>query len=173
MASKKKKTHKPQQLNKFQEKLKGLGNPKNLNKDQLVQLAQGFSVKYALTLEETILEQHKDKITLRNTVEFQQKIIDENKKGIGILVDKYEDRIEELEKDIETLTKQRNESTRAYNGLAQMGKFAEGMGIDLQSAQEDLPEAEKNKYNFKQTDTVLESGKVNTEMKLTLKKKDN
>ena len=52
-----------------------------------------------------------------------------------------------------------------------MGKFAQQMGIDLQSAQEDLPEDEKNKYDFKQTDTLMESGKVKTEMKLTPKKK--
>ena len=95
----------------------------------------------------------------------------ENKQGISILVDKYEDRIGELEKQIEDLTKQRNEGTRAYNGLAQMGKFAVDMGIDLQSAKDDLPEAEKNKYHFKQTDTVMESGKVKHEMKLTPKQK--
>ena len=101
----------------------------------------------------------------------QKQTIDENKKGISILVDKYEDRIGELEKQIEELTKQRNESTRAYNGLAQMGKFAEDMGIDLQSAKDDLPEAEKNKYDFKQTDTVMESGKVKHQMFLKPKQR--
>ena len=101
----------------------------------------------------------------------QKQTIDENKKGVETLIDKYEDIREELEKQVEELTKQRNEGTRAYNGLAQMGKFAEDMGIDLQSAKDDLPEAKKNKYHFKQTDTVLESGKVKHEMKLTPKKK--
>ena len=108
---------------------------------------------------------------LSGVLNSQNILLKDNKKGISILVDKYEDQIEELEKQVEELTKQRNEGTRAYNGLAQMGKYAEGIGIDLQSAKDDLPEAEKNKYDFKQTDTVLESGKVNTEMKLTLKKK--
>ena len=115
-----------------------------------------------------------DADNIRNLSEIlhsQKLTIDENKKGISILVDKYEDRIGELEKQIEELTKQRNESTRAYNGLAQMGKFAEDMGIDLQSAKEDLPEAEKNKYDFKQTDTVMESGKVKHEMFLKPKQK--
>ena len=101
----------------------------------------------------------------------QNLALKENKNGISILVDKYEDRIGELEKQIEELTKQRNESTRAYNGLAQMGKFAEDMGIDLQSASADLPEAEKNKYDFKQTDTVMESGKVKHEMFLKPKQR--
>ncbi len=115
-----------------------------------------------------------DADNIRNLSEIlhsQKLTIDENKKGISILVDKYEDRIGELEKQIEELTKQRNESPSAYNGLAQMGKFAEDMGIDLQSASADLPEAEKNKYSFKQTDTLMESGKVKHEIKLTPNKK--
>jgi len=94
----------------------------------------------------------------------------ENKEGISILVDKYEDRIGELEKQIEELTKQRNEGTRAYNGLNYMANAAEKMGIDLETAGKDLPEAEKNKYDFKQTDTLMESGKVKHEIKLTPKK---
>jgi len=101
----------------------------------------------------------------------QKQTIDENKKGISILVDKYEDRIGELEKQIEELTKQRNDSLRAYNGLNYMANAAEKMGIDLETAGRDLPEAEKNKYDFKQTDTLMESGKVKHEIKLTPKKK--
>ena len=108
---------------------------------------------------------------LSGVLNSQNILLKDNKKGISMLVDKYEDRIAELEKQAEELTKQRNDSTRAYNGLAQIGKFAQQMGIDLQSAQEDLPEDEKNKYDFKQTDTLMESGKVKTEMKLTPKKK--
>ena len=93
----------------------------------------------------------------------------ENKKGISILVDKYEDRVEELEKQVEQLTKQRNEGIRAYNGLNTMANAAEKMGIDLETAGRDLPEAEKNKYDFSQTDTVMESGKVKHVIKLTPK----
>jgi coproporphyrinogen III oxidase-like Fe-S oxidoreductase len=117
-------------------------------------------------------KQDADNIKNLSEILHSQKLtIDENKKGISILVDKYEDRIDELEKQIEELTKQRNESTRAYNGLAQMGKFAEDMDIDLQSAKDDLPETEKNKYDFKQTDTVMESGKVKHEMFLKPKQR--
>ena len=156
---------------KFVNNLRGMGNPQKLSHEQLSQLAQGFSVKYAVHLETMIGELLRDKETLRNTCDWQLQHINQLKKTTEAIVDKYEDRFEQFEKDIETLTKQRNESTRAYNGLAQMGKFAEGMGIDLQSAQEDLPEAEKNKYDFSQTDTVMESGKVKHEIKLTPKKK--
>ena len=108
---------------------------------------------------------------LSEVLKAQNETAKESKKGFSIIIDRYEDQIKELEKDIETLTSQRNESTRAYNGLAQFGKFAEDMGIDLQSAQKDLPEAEKNKYSFKQTDTLMESGKVKHEIKLTPNKK--
>ena len=100
----------------------------------------------------------------------QNLTLKENKKGISILVDKYEDRIGELEKQIEELTKQRNDSLRAYNGLNYMANAAEKMGIDLETAGRDLPEDEKNKYDFKQTDTLMESGKVKHEIKLTPKK---
>ena len=106
-------------------------------------------------------------------MDWQKDHINQLKKMNELLVDKYEDRLEELEKDIETLTKQRNESIRAYNGLAEMGKFAEDMGIDLQSAKDSLPEAEKNKYDFKQTDTLMENGKVKHIIKLTPKKEKN
>ena len=110
---------------------------------------------------------------LSGVLNSQNILLKDNKKGISMLVDKYEDQIAELEKQVEELTKQRNDSTRAYNGLAQMGKFAEDMGIDLQSAKDDLPEAEKNKYDFKQTDKVLESGKVSTTIHLKRKKGSN
>ena len=106
-------------------------------------------------------------------LDWQKDHINSLKKMNEMLVDRHEDQIEELEKQIEELTLQRNEGIRAYNGLAQMGKFAEDMGIDLQSAKDDLPEAEKNKYDFKQTDKVLESGKVSTTIHLKRKKGSN
>ena len=156
--------------NKIKKILFNLGNPKELNRDQLSQLAQGFNVKYALGLEETVLEQHKDKLSLQKTVSFQQKIIEENKKGIATLVDKYEDHVEDLEKQLQECNAKRAEAVRAYNGLHSLGKFAEEQGIDLKNAKEDLPESEKNKYNFSQKHTVLESGKVKHEFFLKPKK---
>ena len=97
--------------------------------------------------------------------------IKENKTNVAYLIDKYEDQIEELQRQVEELTKQRNDGIRAYNGLNTMANAAEKMGIDLETAGKDLPEAEKNKYDFKQTDTLMESGKVKHEIKLTPKKK--
>ena len=100
----------------------------------------------------------------------QKKIIDENKKGIATLIDKYEDHIKDLEKQLQECNFKRGEVTRAYNGLHTLGKFAEEQGIDIKNAKEDLPESEKNKYNFSQKHTVLESGKVKHEFFLKPKK---
>jgi len=160
--SKKRKKLTPQQLKKWRKDTNACEHDK-VGYQALMNLANGMFARSKQDAEEM------KKIV--GVLDWQKDHINSLKKMNEMLVDRYEDAIENLEKQIETLTKQRNDSTRAYNGLAQMGKFAEDMGIDLQSAKDDLPEAEKNKYDFKQTDTVLESGKVKTEMKLTPKKK--
>jgi len=160
--SKKRKKITPQQLKKWRKDTNACEHDK-VGYQALMNLANGMFARSKQDAEEM------KKIV--GVLDWQKDHINSLKKMNEMLVDRYEDAIENLEKQIETLTKQRNDSTRAYNGLAQMGKFAEDMGIDLQSAKDDLPEAEKNKYDFKQTDTVLESGKVKTEMKLTPKKK--
>jgi len=160
--SKKRKKITPQQLKKWRKDTNACEHDK-VGYQALMNLANGMFARSKQDAEEM------KKII--GVLDWQKDHINSLKKMNEMLVDRYEDAIENLEKQIETLTKQRNDSTRAYNGLAQMGKFAEDMGIDLQSAKDDLPEAEKNKYDFKQTDTVLESGKVKTEMKLTPKKK--
>jgi len=48
------------------------------------------------------------------------------------------------------------EITRAYNGIAEMGKFAEELGINIKEHQKQLPE-----HEFNQKHTLLESGRVN------------
>ena len=70
-----------------------------------------------------------------------------------------------LEKQLEEHIKERNEVTRAYNGLAELGKFAGDLGIDIQKHRENLPE-NQNKYDFEQKHTLLESGKVKHSYKL-------
>ena len=82
---------------------------------------------------------------LQRTIISQQQIIEDNKKGIATLVDKYEDHFEDLEKQLQECNAKRAEAVRAYNGLHTLGKFAEEQGIDLKIAKEDLPESEKNK----------------------------
>ena len=126
-----------------------------------------YSVKHS----ELLLQRQQETVEhLRKTITFQQKSIEENKKGIATLVDKYEDHVEDLEKQLKECNAKRAEVVRAYNGLHSLGKFAEEQGIDLKNAKEDLPESEKNKYNFSQKHTVLESGKVKHEFFLKPKK---
>ena len=92
------------------------------------------------------------------------------------IINIYQDRIEAFYKanvDLKSanteLIKKNYEITRAYNGLAEMGKFAEENGIDIKKYTKELPE--NNKYDFSQKHEVLESGKVKSTWKLTPKKK--
>ena len=70
------------------------------------------------------------------------------------------------------LQKKNIEITRAYNGLAMMGKFAEENGIDIKKHNRDLPEHPLNKYKFEQKHEVLESGKTKSSYTLTPPNKD-
>jgi len=90
--------------NKIKKILFNLGNPKELNQKQLSKLAQGFSVKYALALEDTILRQHKDKIELYKTINYQRKIIEDQKEFTKGLIDKYEDEANNYQKANTQLT---------------------------------------------------------------------
>ena len=60
--------------------------------------------------------------------------------------------------------------TRAYNSLAEMGKFAEEQGIDIKYTKE-LPENKYKDFKFSQKHEVPESGKVRSTYKLTPPKK--
>ena len=106
-------------------------------------------------------------------LDWQKDHINQLKKMNEMLVDKYEDAIEDLQRQLEEANKGRFDITRAYNGLAQLGKFAEEQGIDIKKACEDLPESKKNKYDWSHKAILKETGEVKQEMKLTPKKKDN
>ena len=77
----------------------------------------------------------------------------------------------EFKKANTELAKNNFELTRAYNSLAQIGKFAEENGIDIKKHTKQLPES--GKYDFKQEHKLMESGKVNSTYTLTPKKKKN
>ena len=70
------------------------------------------------------------------------------------------------------IIKSHNEITRAYNGLHNIGEFAQDLGIDIKKHNKMLPENNPD-YDFSQKHTLLESGKVRHEYKLTPKKKPN
>ena len=137
---------------------------------ELELLYKGLHVKYCRNLEDNIVQDSYIISNLQRTIYFQQERINEHKKFTEELVDKYENIREDLEKQLEDCQKDKINAVRAYQGLAQMGKFAEDMGIDLEKACEDLPENEKNKYDFKQKHTVLESGRVKHQYFMRAKK---
>ena len=61
----------------------------------------------------------------------------------------------------ERLIKDNFALTRAYDGLSQMGKMAEDLGINIEEHRWKLPENEKNHdYQFKHETKLMESGKV-------------
>jgi len=122
---------------------------------------------------------------------FKKLVSDIEKKNerIDFLDDYVENEIDKLNKLIEQRTieyknanvhlvdinaelqKKNIEITRAYNGLAMMGKFAVENGIDIKKHNRDLPEHPLNKYKFEQKHEVLESGQTKSTYQLTPKKK--
>ena len=69
---------------------------KRTNKKQLI-----FTIRF---LEDVLQSQGYTILGLRDTISFQQKIINENKAGISTIIDKYEDQLEELQKQNTQLT---------------------------------------------------------------------
>ena len=136
---------------------------KRTNKKQLI-----FTIRF---LEGVLQNQGATIKHLRETIAFQQKLINDTKEGTTALGEKFYEIRQELEKQLEDCQKEKTDAVRAYQGLAKMGKFAEDMGIDLEKACEELPESEKNKYDFSQKHTVLESGRVKHEYNLKPKVK--
>jgi hypothetical protein len=68
------------------------------------------------------------------------------------------------------ILKDHNEITRAYNGLADMGRFVEKEVIDRHNKM--LPENDQEEFtDFKQKHTLLENGKVLHEWSMKKKKK--
>ena len=92
----------------------------------------------------------------------QHTYIKRQDKVLKVLKDRLRDYHEKhtdcLEKNQELL-QSHHEITRAYNGLHEMGKFAEELGIDIKQHQDQLPENNKD-YKFEQEHKLLESGRV-------------
>ena len=99
---------------------------------------------------------------LSETIEAQEKRFARQEKNIKVMGNNFYTQVQDL-------TKERDDAVRAYSGLHKLGKFAVEQGIDIKD--EKLPESEKNKYDFSQKHTVLESGK--TKHSYSLKRKKN
>ena len=106
--------------------------------------------------------------------------IREMKQAWEMIVDKYEDHIEQIEKvsnhNYETANKNAEvaeqnaksyyEMTRAYNALSEFGKLAEELGIDTKKHNSELPENKYKGWKFDIGQEVSETGKVTSFMSL-------
>ena len=118
--------------------------------------------KAHLLLKENTIETLQDEIKEKNLkIEELQKLYDEAIEVNNDVVEKNRDCI----KANQTLLKDHNEIVRAYNGLAEMGRYAEEIGVDIKKHRSQLPEG----YEFNQSHTLLESGKVKHSYKLKKK----
>ena len=138
--------------------------------------------KERMTLEDQLTEDKAYLFLKENTIETLQDEIKEKNLKIEELQSLYDEAIE-INKDVivknrdaikfnTEILKDHNDIVRAYNGLAEMGKFAEEVGVDIKKHSKRLPE--HNKYDFSQSHTLLESGKVKHSYKLKKKNgKDN
>jgi len=131
--------------------------------------------KERMTLEDQLTEDKAHLLLKQNTIEsFEDQIKEKNLK-IEELQNLYDEAIEinndvvEKNRDCikanQTLLKDHNEIVRAYNGLAEMGRYAEEIGVDIKKHRSQLPEG----YEFNQSHTLLESGKVKHSYKLKKK----
>ena len=69
----------------------------------------------------------------------------------------------------ERLIKDNFALTRAYDGLSQMGKMAEDLGINIEEHRWKLPENEKNHdYQFKHETKLMESARVKNVFKFKM-----
>ena len=119
--------------------------------------------KLALFMLKRSKQDAKDIKGITEVLTWQKQHIEDLKKINEAMVDKYEDALEAQEKELQECHKEKNDVTRAYNGLHSLGKFAEEQGLDIKKACRDLPENQKNKYQFKQKHSLLESGGVKHE----------
>ena len=94
-----------------------------------------------------------------------------NAKKVNEVFDRYKEANDNLANKNKELIKDNFDLTRAYNGLSQLGQFAEESGIDIKKHNGKLPE--NSKWDFEQKHTLTETGKVKHQYKLKPRKKEN
>ena len=136
---------------------------------QLDRLWKVIHIKYVVTLERQL---HEDKAHLFNKENTIQLLQEEIRSRSFEFRTAYEDCIKKNDDFViqnGQLIKERDETVRAYNGLHQMGKFAEELNVDIKKYSKKLPE---NNMEFEQDHKVLESGKVQHSYKFIMPKKE-
>tara|TARA_R100000541_G_scaffold57385_1_gene67509 strand:+ start:526 stop:1116 length:591 start_codon:yes stop_codon:yes gene_type:complete len=167
---------------------KSLGDCSNGQLEKIFRLSQ---IKYIVSLEdqlqedkahnyckeETINELQHQLRYLRNKIRkievFEDKraaLLNENECAWEAKLKEFVDANKQLSATNHKITKEHIEITRAYNALHNAGVFAQEQGIDIKKHRDKLPE--NHKWDFKATQTVLESGKVVDKLTATPKKKE-
>ncbi len=156
----------------------------NATNAQLEELFNKQHIKYVMSLEDQLQEDKAHLLLKQNTIETLEEDLRHKNNLVRRWVihgyksaKKVEERFKEYKEANEGLSKQNKEVikdnyelTRAYNGLSQMGYFAEELGVDIKKHNGKLPE--NNKWDFSQKHTLTEDGKVRHQYKLK-PKKDN
>jgi uncharacterized protein YeeX (DUF496 family) len=124
---------------------------------QLQKLFKTVYLKYVVTLENQLQEDKSHLLLKENTIQILQ---EEIKSRSLEYKDAYEDCLKKNDEFViqnGELIKERDEITRAYNGLHMMGKIAQDQGINIEKYKNKLPE---NNIEFEHEHKLLESGKV-------------
>ena len=97
------------------------------------------------------------------------RILADNETAWGHKLKEYIDANKDLAEQNKKLAAEHIEITRAYNSLHDFGIMAKEQGIDIGNHREKLPE--NNKWDFKPSQILLESGKVVNRISRTKRKK--
>ena len=167
--------------NKIADKMKELGYGP-IDKKKMDILYKLISIRY-VQQKENALQQALTQIaeymntikSQQDTIQFQQNTLKNFQDANEIYYDRIIEWRELVKAKHEENTKvwqQRNEAIRSYNGLVELGKTTEELGIDTKDWT--LPEDEKEKmkdFKFSVDSKVLESGKTIYSAKLTKREK--
>ena len=163
--------------NAVSEKLKSLKNPPILTQEHYEFLYEGMTVKYMKAKEAALVAAHNQMSEYMMTIDEQSDTILFLKADLTVLrevQETYYDRIVEWvevvknkDKELKKVWSDRNSAVRAYNGLIQLQKSAEDLGIDTKNFV--LPEEDKAKwrdYQFSVNGKLLESGRTAYQVKV-------
>ena len=163
--------------NAVSEKLKSLKNPSILTQEHYEFLYEGMTVKYMKAKEAALVAAHNQMSEYMMTIDEQSDTILFLKADLTVLrevQETYYDRIIEWvevvknkDKELKKVWSDRNNAVRAYNGLIQLQKSAEDLGIDTKNFV--LPEEDKAKwrdYQFSVNGKLLESGRTAYQVKV-------
>jgi len=167
---------------KVSAKIKKVGGLKKATYEQIEHIFKVSTIKYMITLEDQLKEDKAHLLLKQNTIETLEDDLrhknnqirtfyintHKNAKKVNKVFDDYKEANDNLAEKNKEIVKDNFDLTRAYNGLSQLGQFAEESGIDIKKHNGKLPE--NSKWDFEQKHTLTESGKVKHHYKLKAKK---